>query len=59
MNGHVAPSVYLIVGVFAGGAWAGFSAANDDWAWTSGGGLIGQRRRREPRADTGALVMTT
>lgn len=32
---------YLIVGVFAGGAWAGISAAGDDWAWTSGGGLIG------------------
>jgi hypothetical protein len=32
---------YLIVGVFAGGAWAGFNAANDDWAWTSGSGLIG------------------
>ncbi len=32
---------YLIVGVFAGGAWAGFNAASDDWAWTSGGGLIG------------------
>ena len=32
---------YLIVGVFAGGAWAGFNAANDDGAWTSGGGLIG------------------
>src|SRR5829696_9961121 len=32
---------YLIVAVFAGGAWAGFNAANDDWAWTSGGGLIG------------------
>jgi hypothetical protein len=32
---------YLIVGVFAGGAWAGFNAANDDWAWTSGAGLIG------------------
>jgi hypothetical protein len=27
--------------VFAGGAVAGFNAANDDWAWTSGGGLIG------------------
>ena len=27
--------------MFAGGAWAGFNAANDDWAWTSGGGLIG------------------
>jgi Domain of unknown function (DUF4389) len=32
---------YLIVGVFAGGAWAGVNAANDNWAWTSGGGLIG------------------
>lgn len=32
---------YLIVGVFAGGAWAGVNAANDDWAWTSSGGLIG------------------
>jgi hypothetical protein len=32
---------YLIVGVFAGGAVAGLNAANDDWGWTSGGGLIG------------------
>lgn len=32
---------YLVVAVFAGGAWAGINAANDDWAWTSGGGLIG------------------
>jgi hypothetical protein len=32
---------YLVVAVFAGGAWAGFNAANDDLAWTSGGGLIG------------------
>jgi hypothetical protein len=32
---------YLIVGVFAGGAWAGFNAANDQSGWTSGGGLIG------------------
>jgi hypothetical protein len=32
---------YLIVGVFAGGAWAGVNAANDSGAWTSGGGLIG------------------
>ena len=32
---------YLIVGVFAGGTWAGFNAANDGWAWTSGAGLIG------------------
>jgi hypothetical protein len=32
---------YLIVGVFAGGAWAGSNAASDDWAWASFGGLIG------------------
>jgi hypothetical protein len=32
---------YLIVAVFAGGAWAGFNAANDDWTWTSAGGLTG------------------
>src|SRR3954453_1371965 len=32
---------YLIVGVFAGGAWAGWNAVNDDWTWTSGGGLVG------------------
>jgi hypothetical protein len=32
---------YLVVSVFAGGAWAGLNAANDDWGWTSGGGLIG------------------
>jgi hypothetical protein len=32
---------YLIVAVFAGGAWAGFNMANDDSGWTSGGGLIG------------------
>jgi hypothetical protein len=32
---------YLIVGVFAGGAWAGVNAASDSGAWTSGGGLIG------------------
>jgi hypothetical protein len=32
---------YLIVGVFVGGAWAGVNAANDDWTWTSAGGLIG------------------
>jgi hypothetical protein len=32
---------YLIVAVFAGGAWAGFNAANDQSTWTSGGGLIG------------------
>jgi hypothetical protein len=30
---------YLVVAVFAGGAWAGLNAANDDWAWSSGGGL--------------------
>src|SRR5688500_16725948 len=32
---------YLVVAVFAGGAWAGFNAANDDSGWSSGGGLIG------------------
>jgi hypothetical protein len=32
---------YLVVSVFAGGAWAGFVAADDNWAWSSGGGLIG------------------
>lgn len=32
---------YLVVAVFAAGAWAGFNAANDDSAWTSGSGLIG------------------
>jgi hypothetical protein len=32
---------YLIVGIFAGGAWAGVNAASDDWTWTSGSGLIG------------------
>ena len=32
---------YLVVAVFAGGALAGFNEANDDSAWTSGGGLIG------------------
>ena len=31
---------YLVVAVFAGGAWAGINAANDDSGWTSGGGLI-------------------
>jgi Domain of unknown function (DUF4389) len=32
---------YLVVGVFAGGAWAGFNEANDHADWSSGGGLIG------------------
>ena len=32
---------YLIVAVFAGGAGAGWGAANDNWSWISGGGLIG------------------
>jgi uncharacterized protein DUF4389 len=32
---------YVVVGVFAGGAWAGWNAANDQSTWTSGGGLIG------------------
>jgi hypothetical protein len=31
---------YLVVAVFAGGAWAGVNAANNDSGWTSGGGLI-------------------
>jgi hypothetical protein len=32
---------YLIVSVFAGGAWAGYGAANDsNWTWSSSGGLI-------------------
>jgi Domain of unknown function (DUF4389) len=29
---------YLVVAVFAGGAWGG---AHEDWTWSSGGGLIG------------------
>lgn len=32
---------YLIVAVFAGGAWAGWNAANEHSTWTSAGGLIG------------------
>jgi hypothetical protein len=32
---------YLIVGIFAGGAWAGVNASNGHTTWTSGGGLIG------------------
>ena len=33
---------YLVVGVFAGGAWAGWGAANDhSMSWSSSGGLIG------------------
>ena len=32
---------YLVVGVFAGGAWGGVNAAGDGWTWTSGAGLIG------------------
>jgi hypothetical protein len=32
---------YLVVAVFAGGAWAGWNATNDSAMWTSGGGLIG------------------
>src|SRR3954451_7162666 len=32
---------YVVVGAFAGGAWAGWNAANDNSGWTSGGGLIG------------------
>jgi hypothetical protein len=32
---------YIIVAVFAGGAWAGWNASNDHATWTSAGGLIG------------------
>jgi len=32
---------YLVVGVFAGGTWAGLNAANHHSGWTSGSGLIG------------------
>jgi Domain of unknown function (DUF4389) len=32
---------YLVVGVFAGGVWAGVNAADDHGTWSSGGGLIG------------------
>jgi hypothetical protein len=32
---------YLIVSVFAGGAWAGVNASSAHWSWSSAGGLIG------------------
>jgi hypothetical protein len=32
---------YLVVAIFAGGAWAGWNQANDNATWTSSGGLIG------------------
>jgi hypothetical protein len=32
---------YLVVAVFAGGAWGGMNAANDHASWSSGSGLIG------------------
>jgi hypothetical protein len=32
---------YVVVGVFAGGAWAGWNAMSDHSGWTSSGGLIG------------------
>jgi hypothetical protein len=32
---------YLVVGVFAGGTWAGLNAASNHGGWSSGGGLIG------------------
>lgn len=32
---------YLVVAVFAGGAWAGWNVLSDNGTWTSGGGLIG------------------
>jgi hypothetical protein len=31
---------YLVVAVFAGGAWGGAHSANGGWNWSSGGGLI-------------------
>src|SRR5215213_5224518 len=32
---------YLVVAVFAGGAWGATQGANGHWSWSSGGGLIG------------------
>jgi Domain of unknown function (DUF4389) len=32
---------YIVVGIFAGGAWGAWNASNDNSAWTWGGGLIG------------------
>jgi hypothetical protein len=32
---------YIVVAIFAGGAWASWSGAGDDWVWASNGGLIG------------------
>jgi Domain of unknown function (DUF4389) len=32
---------YVIVGIFAGGAWAGYNEATDGSSWSSWGGLIG------------------
>jgi hypothetical protein len=32
---------YIIVGVFAGGGFGGWSGAGGDWAWAGSGGLIG------------------
>src|SRR3954468_3600908 len=31
---------YLVVAVFAGGAWGATQGANGHWSWSSGGGLI-------------------
>jgi len=31
---------YLVVAVFAGGAWGAMQGAGGDWSWSSGGGLI-------------------
>jgi hypothetical protein len=31
---------YLVVGIFAGGAWGGWNASNDHVTWSSAGGLI-------------------
>jgi hypothetical protein len=32
---------YIVVGIFAGGAWGAWNASSDHGMWTSGGGLIG------------------
>jgi uncharacterized protein DUF4389 len=32
---------YLVVAVFAGAAWLGWTSAHDTWMWSWGGGLIG------------------
>jgi hypothetical protein len=32
---------YIVLGVFAGGAWSTWTGAGDDWTWALSGGLIG------------------